>query len=42
MLTYITGNIKEEMTLQPVLFEGLSKKIEEKYIQTYHTLYNLS
>lgn len=38
----ITGNIKEEMTLQPVLFEGLSKKIEEKYIQTYHTLYNLS
>lgn len=34
--------ITEDMVLQPVLFEGLSKKIVEKYIQHYHTLYGLS
>lgn len=36
------GIITEEMMLQPVLFEGLSKKIEEKYIQNYQTLYGIS
>lgn len=38
----IEGAITEEKLLQPVLFGGLSKKIEEKYIQNYHTLYGLS
>ncbi|NRG26241.1 NAD(P)-dependent oxidoreductase [Bacillus circulans] len=38
----LEGVITEDMTLQPVLFEGLSKKIVEKYIQNYHTLYGLS
>jgi len=38
----IEGAITEDMILQPALFEGLSKKIEEKYIQNYHTLYGLS
>lgn len=36
------GIITEEAILQPVLFEGLSKKIEERYIQNYQTLYSLS
>lgn len=38
----LEGMITEDMPLQPVLFEGLSKKIVEKYIQHYHTLYGLS
>ncbi|WP_400242623.1 NAD-dependent epimerase/dehydratase family protein [Niallia sp. JL1B1071] len=38
----VDGAITEEMLLQPVLFEGLSKKLEEKYIQNYHILYGLS
>ena len=38
----IEGAITEDRILQPALFEGLSKKIEEKYIQNYHTLYGLS
>lgn len=34
--------ITEETSLNPVLFEGLSKKMEERYIQNYHTLYGLT
>lgn len=34
--------ITEETTLNPILFEGLSKKMEERYIQNYHVLYGLT
>ena len=38
-----TGELlTEDSPLQPVLFEGLSKKMEEQYIKNYHALYGLS
>ena len=43
----VYGNISEEKITEesltiPVLFEGLSKKIEEQYIKNYHSMYGLS
>ena len=34
--------LTEASPLQPIQFEGISKKIEENYIKNYHTLYGLT